>query len=110
MTLSTGPSLASSLTRCISATLLILRVIPFLDGDELRIDGVLPDTQRGRDAATNIREHVYTGLSLEFKAEREHRRGGVRAIQRAWVPRAALVDSPAYTDSLVEVRAKDYAG
>ena len=30
----------------------VLRVIPFLDGDELRIDGVLPDTQRGRDAAT----------------------------------------------------------
>ena len=83
----------------------VLRVIPFLDGDELRIDGVLPDTQRGRDAATNIREHVYTGLSLEFKAERERRRGGVRSIQRAFVPRAALVDSPSYKDSLVEVRA-----
>ena len=26
-----------------------------------------------------------------LRAEREHRRGGVRAIQRAWVPRAALV-------------------
>ena len=46
----------------------VLRVIPFLDGDELRIDGVLPDTQtRAGIAATNIREHVYTGLSLEFK-------------------------------------------
>ena len=85
----------------------VLRVIPFLDGDELRIDGVLPDTQRGRDAATNIREHVYTGLSLEFQAERERRRGGLRSIQRAYVPRAALVDTPSYTDSLVEVRAKD---
>ena len=83
----------------------VLRVIPFLDGDELRIDGVLPDTQRGRDAATNIREHVYTGLSLEFKAERERRRGGIRSIQRAFVPRAALVDSPSYTDSKVEIRA-----
>ena len=83
----------------------VLRVIPFLDGDELRIDGVLPDTQRGRDAATNIRENVYTGLSLEFRAERERRRGGIRSIQRAFVPRAALVDSPSYTDSLVEVRA-----
>ena len=85
----------------------VLRVIPFLEGDELRIDGVLPDTQRGRDAATNIRENVYTGLSLEFRAEREHRRDGLRAIQRAWVPRAALVDSPSYADSVVEVRAKD---
>ena len=26
----------------------VLRVIPFLDGDELRIDGVLPDTQAGQ--------------------------------------------------------------
>ena len=87
----------------------VLRVIPFLDGDELRIDGVLPDTQAGRDAATNIREHVYTGLSLEFRAEREHRRGGLRAIQRAYVPRAALVDTPSYTDSKVEVRASGLA-
>ena len=85
----------------------VLRVVPFLDGDELRIDAPLPDTLRGRDAATNIRENVYTGLSLEFRAERERRRGGVRSIQRAFVPRAALVDSPSYTDSLVEVRAKD---
>ena len=83
----------------------VLRVVPFLDGDELRIDAPLPDTQRGRDAATNIREHVYTGLSLEFRAEREHRRGGVRAIQRAYVPRAALVDSPSYKEAVVEVRA-----
>ena len=83
----------------------VLRVIPFLDGNELRIDAPLPDTQRGRDCATNIREHVYTGLSLEFRTERERRRGGIRSIQRAFVPRAALVDSPSYTDSLVEVRA-----
>ena len=53
----------------------VLRVIPFLDGDELRIDGVLPDTQRGRDAATNIREHVYTGLILGIQ-------GGARTSAR----------------------------
>ena len=37
----------------------MLRVIPFLDGNELRIDGVLPDTQRGRDVSN---EHPGTRL------------------------------------------------
>ena len=37
----------------------VLRVIPFLDGDELRIDAPLPDTQRGRDCSN---EHPRTRL------------------------------------------------
>ena len=47
----------------------IVRAVPFLDGTEVKIDTPLPDTQRGRDAATNLREGVLTGLSLEFYAE-----------------------------------------
>ena len=84
----------------------ILRAVPILDGDTLRIDAEIPDTQRGRDAATNLRMGVQTGLSLEFYAEKETRRGGIREILRAFCPRAALVDTPSYADSLVEVRAK----
>ena len=30
----------------------IVRTVPFLDGDAIKIDVALPDTQRGRDAAT----------------------------------------------------------
>ena len=84
----------------------LLRVIPFLDGDALKIDAPFPDTQRARDAATNLREGILTGLSVEFYAEKETRRAGVREILRAYVPRAGLVDTPSYADSLVEVRAK----
>ena len=36
----------------------ILRAIPFLDGDEVKIDAPVPNTTRGRDAITNIREGV----------------------------------------------------
>ena len=84
----------------------IVRATPFLDGDDLMIDTPLPDTQAGRDAATNVRDGVLTGLSVEMAVESEGRRGGLREIRRARLVRAGLVDSPSYRDSKVEVRAK----
>lgn len=82
----------------------ILRAVPFLDGDAVRIDQPFPNTTRGRDAATNLREGVYTGLSVEFGALAEGRRGSLREIRRAMLTGAALVDKPAYTGSTAEVR------
>ena len=83
----------------------ILRFTPELDGAELRIDAQLPDTQRGRDAATMIRNGTLTGLSIEFLAESEGRAAGVREVRRAVLAGAALVDSPSYKTT-VEVRSK----
>ena len=88
-----------------SRTAPILRFTPELVGDEVRIDAQLPDTQRGRDAATMIRNGTMTGLSIEFRAEAEGRAAGVRQIRRAHLSAAALVDSPSYGTS-VEVRDK----
>ena len=82
----------------------LLRAMPYLDGDALKIDQPFPDTQRARDAVTNIREGILTGLSVEFYAERETLRNGIREIAAAYVPRAGLVDVPSYADSLAEVR------
>lgn len=84
----------------------IVRAVPFLDGDALKIDVALPDTQRGRDAAINTRgpNPLYRGLSVEFFAESEGRRGSMREIRRAVLAAAALVDSPSYADSKAEVR------
>ena len=84
----------------------LLRALPFLDGDELRIDAALPDTQRGRDVATDMQQPLplYTGLSVEFQARAEGRRGGLREIRRAFLPSAGLVDRAAYAGSTVEVR------
>ena len=84
----------------------ILRVVPFMAGDEVRIDSPLPNTTRGRDAAVGIREGVYGGLSVEFYAEQEGRRGGRREIKRGLLVWAGLVDKPSYANSLVEIRAK----
>ena len=82
----------------------ILRAVPFLDGDDVRIEQPFPNTQRGRDAATNLREGVYTGLSVEFGAYSEVRRGRLREIRRALLVGAALVDKPSYAGSMAEVR------
>ena len=81
-----------------------VRVLPYLDGGAVKIDTPLPDTARARDAATNLREGVYTGLSLEFNAERETRRAGFRVIQRAKVVAAGLVDLSSYAGSTAEIR------
>ena len=82
----------------------IVRAIPRLDGDALTIDVPLPNTARGRDAATNVREGVLTGLSVAFRAIKEGRRGRLREIRQAVLVRAGLVDNPSYLDSVVEIR------
>ena len=84
----------------------IVRAVPFLDGKAIKIDAKVPDTQRGRDALTNIREGVYTGLSVEFYAEQEEYRQSLRIIKRGMLGAAALVDRASYGGSVVEVRAK----
>ena len=84
----------------------ILRAMPKLEGRALLIDAPIPNTQRGRDIIVGLQSDppLYTGLSLEFKAEREVRRNGLRVIQKAFAPSAAIVDVPSYKGSTVEVR------
>ena len=88
----------------------ILRFTPEVDGDEVRIDALLPDTQRGRDAAVMIRNGTMTGLSIEFRSESEGRAAGVREIRRAHLSAAALVDSPSYGTSVEVRRGKGLGG
>ena len=87
----------------------ILRAVPFLDGDQVKIDAALPNTTRGRDAAENLRQGVYTGLSVEFSSRAEGRRGPLREIRAAFLGGAALVDSASYKGSTVEVRSVQLA-
>ena len=83
----------------------IMRFVPEVVGKEVRIDAPLPDTQRGRDAATMVRNGTFQGLSIEFRSESEGRSAGTRMIRRATLSAAALVDSPSHK-STVEVRGK----
>ena len=86
----------------------IMRFTPTVDGREVRIDAALPDTSRGRDTATMIRNGTMTGLSIEFRATDEGMAGSVREVRAATLMGAAVVDSPSYEGAL-EVRERDKA-
>ena len=83
----------------------LLRTMPFVDGDRVLIDAPLPDTTRGRDVATDMRQErpLYGGLSIEFASRAEGRRGNLREIRSAFAPFASLVLSASH-DTRVEVR------
>ena len=81
----------------------IMRFTPTVEGRAVKIDAPLPDTQRGRDAATMIRNGTMRGLSIEFRATEEGRRAGMREVRAATLLGAALVDDPSYKGTL-EVR------
>ena len=82
-----------------------MRVIPSVVGQSVVIDAPLPDTAAGRDTAAEVRAGLFSGLSVEFKATKERFEGGVRRIGAAMLRAAAVVDSPSYSGSAVEVRA-----
>ena len=84
----------------------IMRVTPEVRGLALVVDQPLPDTSAGRDAAREVREGLFKGLSVEFRAVRQAYRNGVRYIEKAGLCAVALVDSPSYSGSVAEVRGK----
>ena len=81
----------------------VIRFTPEQRNKEIVVDVPLPDTSRGRDAAIMIRNGTMRGLSVEFRAEQEGRRGGVREIRKAALTGAALVDDGAY-HTPIEIR------
>ena len=83
----------------------IMRVVPIVEGNEVRIDQSLPDTTAGRDALAEIKSGLFRGLSIEFRAIKENFVHGVRQISAATLIGAGLVDSPSYGESVVEARA-----
>ena len=82
----------------------IMRVLPTVEGNDVKIDAQLPDTSAGRDCAAEVRSKLMTGMSIEFRAVKQIIVGGVRRITEAVLSGAAIVDSPSYSAASVEVR------
>ena len=86
----------------------ILRTLPYLEGRELKISAALPNSTLGRDIAETMKGPLplYGGLSVEFAAEKQVNRNGLRVISKAYLDGAALVLRGEYADSIVEVRSE----
>ena len=84
----------------------IMQVLPVVEGNEVRIDQQLPETQAGREAAIEIRQGLFKGLSVEFRATAQTIVLGVRRISAALLVGAGLVDVPSFSQATVEARAK----
>ena len=74
--------------------------------EALNIRATLPRTQDGIDCVALFLGGVLRGLSLEFSAVAERMEGDTRIIERAELRGLAVVDKPAYSDSLVQARAE----
>ena len=66
----------------------IVKVLPFLDGSELRIDTPLPDTQRARDIAASMKGDLplYAGLSVEFSRKGRRDAGTFGSYKKRYSP------------------------
>ena len=82
----------------------IMRIIPIERDGAVVIDSPLPTTMAGRDAARELRDGLFTGLSIEFRAAVSRYGGGLRNISRAVLTGAGLVHNRSYPESTCEIR------
>ena len=72
----------------------------------LRMVAELPPIAAAERALDLVRSGEASGLSVEFRAERERREGGIRVIEAARLGGIGLVRSPSYKGSRVEARSR----
>ena len=88
----------------------IMRFTPYLEGDDVKVDAMLPDRTIGRDVASAVRDGTLRGLSVEVERSSVQSRmvNGVRRISRAKLVAAGVVDSGSYCGSArVSVRQRE---
>lgn len=72
--------------------------------DALRVSVTLPDTSYAREARELVQARILRGFSVEFRAESDRWEGDHRIVERAHLTGLALVDRPAYPDSVIAER------
>ena len=84
----------------------IMRFTPYLEGDDVKVDAMLPDRTIGRDVASAVKDGTLRGLSVEIDraSVQSQMVNGVRRISRARLVAAGVVDSGSYKNSTVSVR------
>ncbi|MDE0052599.1 MAG: HK97 family phage prohead protease [Rhodospirillales bacterium] len=74
------------------------------DDKALRMIAELPPIPAADAALDQVRSGRTTGLSVEFRATKERREGGLRVIEAAVLSGIGIVRSPSYHQSQVEAR------
>lgn len=82
----------------------VMRALPVLEGRAVKISQRFPNTQIGRDSAENVRNGLFTGMSIEFRAQEETYVGTERRISKARLFGASIVDEASYQGSTIDVR------
>lgn len=77
------------------------------DGKALAVRATLPKTRDADDTLALVKSGVLRGLSVEFRATKEHREAGIRVIDKADLLAIAVVDKPAYEGATVDARQAD---
>ena len=72
--------------------------------DALRMVVEVPPIPAGDAALELVRQGRATGLSIEFRAVKERREGGLRILEEAELRGIAIVTRPSYEASRVEAR------
>ena len=80
--------------------------LEFTDSKErLLVAATVPETRDGDDALLMVEKGLLRGFSVEYRARQERFLNAARSIQKARLPGLALVDRPAYDDSVIaEIR------
>ena len=84
----------------------VMHFQPVISGSEIRIDAPLPDSELGRQVATEVRSGARAGLSVEFVSLDEARVQGVRELRSALIQATALVPLGSYSQARAEVRSR----
>ena len=77
-------------------------------GTAVELSAELPPIPAADRALEEIRGGKTNGLSVEFRAIKESRVGGVRVIEEALLSGIGLVSKPSYEGSRVEARARKH--
>lgn len=72
--------------------------------DAMRAHIVMPDTAHAREARELVSARLLRGFSIEFRAERDSWEGQKRTVHEAELRGLAIVDRPAYPDSVIAHR------
>ena len=76
------------------------------DDGTLRLVAELPPIPAADRALEEVRAGKVGGLSVEFRAVKETRNGGIRVIEEAELRGVGLVANPSYAGATVEARAR----